>query len=336
VSEIVSAKVRTVAYIPYHARSDAALVAIACDEIVLGPDAVLLQVETEQGLRLIAPADVENLRQTESFAENPSILIPAGQQGIVSSGLARQIHLIDLIADDRIAAARGLGIAPDDLKVIPIINELGHAVRVNLTGVINSDRTGAVMRSIRNYSDSADNNVNFLCLYIDSPGGDLEASLTLASFLVSEIDSAKVRTVAYIPYHARSDAALVAIACDEIVLGPGAILGGDGARNFTADQIADARRMIHESIAKKAMRSWSLPAAFVDPELEIFKAVKVSENMRRPMTYYICEEELSEFSDKAQWQKEKIVKPHGELLQVIGGKGNQFLVDRTAKDFAEF
>ncbi|MDR0327282.1 MAG: hypothetical protein LBI05_03190, partial [Planctomycetaceae bacterium] len=259
-----------------------------------------------------------------------------GQQGIFSSELARQIHLIDLMADDRIAAARGLGIAPDNMKVIPIINELGHAVRVNLTGVINSDRTGAVMRSIRNDSDSADNNINFLCLYIDSPGGDLEASLTLASFLVSEIDSAKVRTVAYIPYHARSDAALVAIACDEIVLGPGAILGGDGARNFTADQIADARRMIQGSIAKKAMRSWSLPAAFIDPEMEIFKAVKVTDYARRQMTYYLCEEELSEFPDKAQWQKEGIVKPHGELLQVIGGKGNQFLVDRTANDFAEF
>ena len=309
---------------------------LALADKLLDKNTTLLQVETEKGLRLIESADVENLRQAESFADEPGVVIPAGQHGIFSAELARQTRLIDLIANDRMTAIRGLGLAPDSMKIIPIINELGHAVRVNLTGVINSDRVGAVMRSIRNYMDSADNSVNFLCLHIDSPGGDLNASLMLASFLVSEIDSAKVRTVAYIPYHARSDAALVAIACDEIVLGTDAILGGDGARNFTTDQIAEARRMIQESIAKKAMRSWSLPVAFVDPKIEIVKAVRISDNARRQMTYYLCDDELSEFPDQAQWQREEIVKPRGELLQIIGGKGEQFLVDRTANDFAEF
>jgi hypothetical protein len=139
---------------------------------LLDTNAALLQVETEQGLRLITPAEVELLRHTETFAAEPATLIPAGQQGLFSSGLARQIGLVDLIADDRIAAARALGLTPDSLKVIPIINELGHAVRVNLSGVINFDRTGAVMRSIKNFLDSVENDVNFLCLHIDSPGGD--------------------------------------------------------------------------------------------------------------------------------------------------------------------
>ena len=309
---------------------------LALADKLLDPDAVLLQVETEHGLRLITPADVEALRQTETFADEPSTVVSAGQQGIFSAELARQIRLTDLIANDRIAAVRALGLTPDTLKVIPIINELGHAVRVNLTGVINADRVGAVMRSIRKYIDSADKPVNFLCLYIDSPGGDLDASLTLASFLVTEIDSAKVRTVAYIPYHARSDAALVAIACDEIVLGPDAVLGGDGARIFPVDQIADAQRMIRESIAKRALRSWSLPAAFVDPEIEIFRAVKDSDGVRRTLTYYLCTEELAEFPDHVQWRKENTVKPRGELLRIIGGRGEQFLVDRTAADFNEF
>jgi membrane-bound ClpP family serine protease len=309
---------------------------VALADKLLDTSAVLLQVETEHGLRLVAPGDVDDLRQTETFAAEPATVIPAGQQGIFSAELARQIRLVDLIAEDRIAAIRGFGLSPDALQVIPIINEFGHAVRVNLNGVINSDRTGAVIRSIRNYIDSTEDNVNFLCLYIDSPGGNLEASLTLASFLVTEIDSAKVRTVAYIPYHARSDAALVAIACDEIVLGPEAVLGGDGARVFSADQIAAARLMIRESLAKKAMRSWSLPAALVDPDIEIFRAVRETEGARRPMVDYVSDEELAEFPDNAQWRKEGIVKPRGELLQIVQGRGEQFLVDRTAKDFAEF
>jgi len=309
---------------------------VALADKLLDTNAVLLQVETEQGLRLIAPDDVETLRQVETFAEEPVALIPAGQHGIFSAELSRQIRLIDLIADDRIAAARGFGISPDDLKVIPITNELGHAVRVNLTGVINSDRTGAAIRSIRNYIDSAENNVNFLCLYIDSPGGDLEASLTFASFLVTEIDPGKIQTVAYIPYHARADAALIAIACDEIVLGPEAVLGGDGARVFSVGQIADARRMIRDSIAKKAMRSWSLPVALIDSDIEIFRVVRETDGARRQLVDYVCSEELDEFPDNTSWTKEKIVKPRGTLLQVVQGKGEQFLISRTAKDFAEF
>ena len=309
---------------------------VALAEKLLDPSAVLLQVETEQGVRMITPVDVENLRQTETFAAEPATLVPAGQQGIFSAEFARQIGLIDLIANDRVGAIRGFGLAPDSVQTIPIINEFGHAVRVNLTGVINSDSTGTVIRSIRNYLGSTENNVNFLCLYIDSPGGNLEASLILASFLVNEIDPARVRTVAYIPYHARSDAALIAIACDEIVLGPEAVLGGDGARVFTAAQIADARRMIRESLAKRAMRSWSLPVALVDPDIEIFKMIRETEGARRPMVDFLSNEELAEFPDQELWQKERVVKPRGELLQVVQGRGEQFLVDRTAKDFAEF
>ncbi|MCL2709513.1 MAG: hypothetical protein FWE95_01415 [Planctomycetaceae bacterium] len=304
---------------------------------LLDTNAVLLQVETEHGLRLLAPNEVEDLRQTETFADEPVALIPAGQQGILSADLARQIRLIDLIADDRIAAIRGFGLAPDSLKIIPIINEFGHAVRVNLSGVLNMDRVGAVMRSIRNHLDSTENNINFLCLHIDSPGGDLEASLTLATFLVHEVDPTKVQTVAYIPYHARSDAALIAIACNEIVLGPEAVLGGDGARVFSAAQIADARQMIQESLAKRAMRSWSLPVALVDPDIEIFRMVRDAEGQRRPMVSFLSDEELAELPDAALWRKEGVVKPRGELLHIVQGKGEQFgLVSRTAKDFAEF
>jgi len=309
---------------------------LALADKLLDTSAVLLQVETERGLRFVAPDGVEALRQTETFAAEPTTLIPAGQQGIFSAELARQIGLIDLIANDRIAAIRGFGLSPESMRVIPIINELGHAVRVNLTGVISMDRVGAAIRSIRSHLDSADSNVNFLCLYIDSPGGDLNASLMLASFLVNEIDPARVRTVAYIPFHARSDAAIVAIACDEIVLGPEAILGGDGARVFSAVQIAEARRMIQETLAPRAMRSWSLPVAFIDPDIEVFRVVRDADGARRPMVDFLSAEELAELPDAAQWRKEGVVKPRGQLLQVVQGRGEQFLVDRTARDFAEF
>ena len=46
------------------------------------------------------------------------------------------------------------------------------------------------------------NHVNFVCLWIDSPGGQPDECLGLAEFLAG-LDPAAVRTVAYIPSEAR-------------------------------------------------------------------------------------------------------------------------------------
>ena len=62
--------------------------------------------------------------------------------------------------------------------------------------------------------------VNFICLWIDSPGGSPADSVRLANFL-ADLSPSKVRTVAYIPSEARSDAAVVALACDQVVMAPG-------------------------------------------------------------------------------------------------------------------
>ncbi|MDR2117713.1 MAG: hypothetical protein LBP87_15150 [Planctomycetaceae bacterium] len=301
----------------------------------------LLQVETEKGIRLISPQEVEELRRTETFVAEPATLIAAGSPGLFTADTARKFGLINLIINDRVILARGLGFRPDEIKNAPIPSEQGHAVRIDLTGLINSDKVGSAIRSIEkaleqntvtiNQRKTGTVKVDFLCLYIDSPGGNIEASLNMASYLARNIDSAKVRTVAYIPYQARSDAAIIALACDEIVLGTNAILGGDGAVVFSAAQIADARQTIREFLSQEIIRSWSLPVGFIDSDIEIFKVTRSGR-----LTDYFCDEELKQLPDAELWKKGEIVKEKGKLFQIIGGKGEQYFVDRTAKDFAEF
>lgn len=311
---------------------------------ILDSRAVLLQVETEKGLRLVSPEEVEKLRETETFAEEPTELIPAGQPGIFTADSARKINLVNRIADDRVLLARGLGYRPDDLKLAPVPGELGHAVRINLNGPINNDNIGAAIRSIKAALDPQSvaahhrqvgaAKTDFICLCIDSPGGNIEASLNLASYIVRDIDSSQVRTVAYVPTQARSDAALIAVACDEIVLGPGAILGGDGAVVFSEQRIEEARLTVRDFLSKEAVRSWSLPVALVDPEIEVFKCTRQG---RPVLIDYFCDEELDTLPDVKLWKKGDTVKEKGKLFAITGGQpGEQYLVDRTAKDFAEF
>jgi len=303
----------------------------------------LLQVETEKGLRLTTPKLLDELRQTETFAAEPQVLIPAGQPGLFTATAARKINLVGLLAKDRIALARGLGFRPDDIKNAPVPGEVGHAVRIDLSGALTLDKVGVAMRSIQAALDSKPISVNrrvvgevkidFICLWIDSPGGNLSASLTLSSFLVKEVDRTKVRTVAYIPHRALADAALIALACDEVVLGPDAVLGGDGAVEFSREQIAEAKESVVSFIARESVRSWSLPLGFIDRELEVHQMTRQG---HPPIIEYFCDEELDQQPDAELWTKGPLVKEKGKLFKIVGGKGDPFVVDRIAKDFAEF
>ena len=303
----------------------------------------LLQVETEKGLRLATPPLLDELRQSETFAAEPQVLIPAGQPGLFTADAARRINLVDLLAKDRVALARGLGFRPDDIKNAPVPGEVGHAVRIDLSGPLTMDKVAIAMRSIQSALDSkpiAANNrsvgevkIDFICLWVDSPGGNLSASLTLASFLVKEVDTSKVRTVAYVPYRALSDAALIAIACDEIVLGPDAVLGGDGAVEFTQQQVADNKNSVVDFITRESVRSWSLPLGFIDRNLEVRQMTRKG---HPPIIEYFCDEELDQQPDADLWTKGPLIKEKGKLFKVVGGKGEQFVVDRIAADFTEF
>ena len=84
---------------------------------------------------------------------------------------------------------------------------------------------------------------NFICLWIDSPGGSPLESKRLADYLVG-LPREQVRTVAYIPSEARADAAMVAMACDQIVMHPRAILGGPGQYQMKSDEEIFRNRLV--------------------------------------------------------------------------------------------
>ena len=78
--------------------------------------------------------------------------------------------------------------------------------------------------------------------------------------------------MAYVPHEARSDAAIVALACDQLVMHPRAVLGGSGAYEPSAEEIQAVRQTIRKELAPRKGRSWSLVAAMIDPHLNVFRA----------------------------------------------------------------
>ena len=136
--------------------------------------------------------------------------------------------------------------------------------------------------------------------------------------------------MAFVPQQALADAALVALACDQVIMRPDAVLGGPGAHNYTADEIRDTCQVIREALAPKKMHTWSLPAAMIDPQLEVFRYTRQGHHE------YYSEQEWAELPNRDKWQKNESVAKRGAALQVTGTEGVQFhLVNRTVDSYAE-
>ena len=366
--------VRTIAYVPRLLCGHAVLAAIACEEIIMAPDALLgeagmgeevidpticgayrnisdrsrtvpaaialgmvdarlevFRVETASGTTYVLSDELESFKEKTAVTQIQTV-IPAGEFGLFTgSELRLEYGFVSRLADDRSELTRVLelpprALQPDSLEVTGGWN----AIQVRLNGAVDTAAQQRVHRSIEQALREED--VNFVCLWLDSPGGAPAESLNLANYL-ADLDSSQVRTVAYVPNEARADAALVAYACDELVMHADAILGGPGVYQMSTDQMRDISTALAESLARKKSASWSLMAAMLDPELAVYKYNLAGSKVGQ----YFCEAELERQTDPARWERGMIEVSRGELYRVDGRRAMQVgLASHLANSFDEF
>ena len=359
----------TVAYVPQPIEGHADLVVLACQQIVMGPDAELgpvgnadritpgmrgeyrdiaernkkipaevalgllnsrqrvLVVETDAGTEFKTPDQLDELKKTRTI-QSQEVLFDGAQPAHLTADVARKYQFIDFKAQNIRELARQLDLAPEAVKTA-LVQDF-RAVRVDLVGPITDTMIDHAKTLIKDAI--VQRNVNFVCLWIDSPGGSMDDSASLAAFLVSPgvIDPSRVRTVAYVPAQARADVALVALACDEVIVGPHVIFGGDGAHVFSDREIAAGRRVAEERICVQKNRSWSLPAAILDRNVTVYRCTRPGE------VRFFCDEELASQPDQAKWQKEDRVTQPGKVFEAIGPQVKEFLLaDAVVKNFDE-
>jgi membrane-bound ClpP family serine protease len=237
---------------------------------------------------------------------------------------------VKYLAADRAALAKALSLSPAALEDDPSLAGGWRPVRIAVKGPITTQLVSRVERLIEDQIHGED--ANFICLWIDSPGGTLADSMNLAGFL-ADLDPASVRTVAYVPSEARSDAALVALACDQLVLNRDAVLGGMGSENFTENDTQLVRDALRQSLAPKKSRSWSLSAALVDPQLRVYRFTR----QRDGAVEYFSDKELRAQADPDGWARGEEVTRPGAPLQLTGQQAHELgLARHTVQDFAGF
>ena len=253
--------VRVVAWIPKTIRGHAVLVALACEQIVMHPDAqigdagvsestigptLLLgyreiadrrrtippavalgmlnpdlevqRVTTPTGQRFLLSDEVDEFRKTTTV-QSIDTVIPAGDAGLLSGDKLRLDYgFVSHLANDRRELAAALGVSANDLDLDPSLGGEWNAVQIELHGPIDTISVDRVMRVVEDRLNG--NSTNFILLSIDSAGGSLEESTRLATWL-AELDSTKVRSVAWVENQAAAEASLVALACDQLVMQEG-------------------------------------------------------------------------------------------------------------------
>ncbi len=343
---------RTVAYVPRTVMGHAVLPILACEEIVMRPDALLgaagrgesdpspmmrgfyddianrrrtvpssvalgmldrdleiLRATTPKGVRYVLRAELDALKKETNVQEIETVAAEGDFVRLTGTEMRLTYGFASHLASDRRELSVELGVPTGSLEPDPSAGREWKSVRVNLTGPITKTLTDRVLRTIEEQLKSK---VNLICLWIDSPGGSPTDSMDLADYL-SKLDTSKVRTVAYVANEALADAALVAIACDQLVMENSGEIGGPGAYQPSDEEVADLRIPIRK-ICQDKSRHWSLPTALIDPDLQVFRYTQAGTDV----TDHFSEEEWEELSDPDRWQRGEPVTSEDEPLQLTG------------------
>ncbi|MCA9102666.1 MAG: hypothetical protein KDA63_16010, partial [Planctomycetales bacterium] len=211
----------------------------------------------------------------------------------------------------------------------PSLGGTWRAIRVTLNGPISANLVSRAIRLIDKQIRGQD--VNFILVQLDSEGGSPTDSMRLANYL-ADLDPAKRRTVAYVASRAEGDAAFIALACDQIVTAPDATLGGKGVFDIAEQD----REVVVESLSdvlRRKNRSTSVPAAMVDPDLEVFEYERANDGF----TEFFSEREVASQPDADAWQRQgAAITTPGKLLSLDAEQAQTYgVARRVAADFGE-
>ncbi|MCO8125365.1 peptidase [Stieleria sp. TO1_6] len=197
--------------------------------------------------------------------------------------------------------------------------------------------SGALLK--RKFAEAVDSDVDVIILDIHSPGGLVYVTFELMDMIS---DAKDVETVAFIQKDAISGAALISLACDKIIMLPGArmgdageiVMGADGAFRYTE---AKSRSVLAQKVrdtARATGRPIALAEKMTDKDMLVFRAVNKADGSVR----YISDKEWESMDDADQWEQGKIIREAGKemFFTVNGARAVELgMADQTVSNEAE-
>jgi membrane-bound serine protease (ClpP class) len=360
----------TVGYVPHPLRGYAVLPAIACTEIVIGssatlgpitpdgqnvdaalrepvrflalrktraPDLLLGMLDRDADLRLVRTADktvhyvlAENMkgfRETHDVVDDKPAW-EGGQRGVLTAARAREEGFCKRTADSPAELASIYQIGGHSKVEDPTLGQTIRPAWIKLEGPLDTVMLSYLSRSLE---QARQEKVNLLFLQINSPGG-VE---TVGDNLADRISAVKdMKTVAYIDDRAMGVAALLPLACRDIVFKKSARMG-DVRQTISGrnGQLHDLTELLRVSLAKKAAllarqkgHPEAVAVAMVDPDAEVIEG----KDSKTGASRLVLRTELE--AERGRYQVVQVRKERGAVLTVRAEEAASFGLGHVVGD----
>lgn len=363
--------VTTVAWVPSSVTGPNVLIALACKQIVMHPDAELgdigrgkpLEVDEQQATlalaqkrhnskinaaivrgmmnpqeqlwrvrvrsmeagqnelesRVVTRDELETFRQTNVAIENVEVVKDAGVVGTFRGSTVRSLDILAThTAENRAAVATLYGLQRESLREMSPEKENRKVRLIKVDGIIDRLQESFLLRQI-DRAVAEDSQV--IVFEIDSPGGLLVASITLAN-AIADLETRKIRTIAYVPEQAISGAAIISLGCDEIYMRPGAKIGDAGPIEMRPGQpferapekILSPLKVALHDLAEKKHRPVAICEAMADRSMKVYQVTHRDSGQ----VWYMNELEIH--AANGEWiQGGQLRETNGELLLTANG-----------------
>ncbi len=363
----------TVAYVPKPLKGYAVLPAVACTEIVMGsaaslgpiapegqsfdadyrefvrflairktrdPDLLVGMLDRDADLRLIHTADksvhyvlAENLQAFlklhQVIDEQPAW--EGGLRGVLTAKRAREEGFCKRTAESPAELASIYQISGQSAVDDPTLGQLVRPVWIPLEGPLDSVMVSYLAKRVE---QAREEKANLLIIQINSPGGSDTVTDSLADLIAGIKD---MKTVAYIEDRALGLAALVPLACRDIVFKKDSRMG-DVRQSVSGrnGQLHDLSEGQISGLAGKAA-VWArlrghpeaVARAMVDPETEILEAKDIKTGASR----LIQRSEL--IAEPGRYQVIQTRKDPGSVLTVAADEAASYGLGRMVNDAEE-
>ena len=283
--------------------------------------------------RVVTKDELERLRQTKMAILDVQTIKEAGDAGKYSGSKARSLDILAVqTAESRGEIAQLYNLPREVLCDDVAGGSKARAEMIKIDGTIEPVLEAFIERQIDRAVGSG---VNTIIFHIDSAGGPLAQSQTLAS-AIADLDPKTVRTIAYIPKEALGSAVVVAFGCDEIYLQPTARFGevrpteGDSERPGERDEVVRHYKDALTTLAKRKNRPEGIAAAMADRTAPVFQV----KNRRTGKVWYLTDEEIHE--SNGEWEKGFPLPESGknQMMVLNGARAHELmLAEPPVRDF---
>lgn len=343
---------RTVAYVSGPLTGHAVLVALACDEIVMHPEAVFGDVYRDEQPRrqqLEAGPYLQIARDTgrdpvivqgmlDSAMVIHEVLTPADGKRFVAGDQMEEFRRNNRVLEDKIVKEAGsalllnvqqgrrLGLVQrtaESRREVALMYEVpeqvaaedgtyGEAFRPILLRLDGTIDNRLYEYVRRRLKQAQNGGHNLLIVEVDSSHGDETAASNIANALASYGEDARV--VAWVPRQATGEAVLLLFGCDELVMARDATIGG-----FKPKGAENGQGAVLADAAVRWAEGSKFPEAairgFMDPDVAVYQVQsKDNPNARRLVTA----DALEDPTVKEQWGTPRPVKEKQVILQMEG------------------